>query len=92
MKIGVVGTGAVGGYFGGLLKKAGNDVVFLSRGKSLERMQEKGLKIECEVEDFTIDGIFTDHYQAFSDMDLLLFCVKATDTCDIAIKLQPVLK
>lgn len=92
MKIGVVGTGAVGGYFGGLLKKAGNDVVFLSRGKSLERMQEKGLKIEREVEDFTIDRIFTDHYQAFSDMDLLLFCVKATDTCDIAIKLQPVLK
>lgn len=92
MKIGVAGTGAVGGYFGGLLKKAGNDVIFLGRGKSLERMREKGLMIKSEWEDFTIDGIFTDQYEAFSEIDLLLFCVKATDTKDVAIHLQPFIK
>ncbi|MEH7086658.1 2-dehydropantoate 2-reductase [Neobacillus drentensis] len=91
-KIGVAGTGAVGGYFGGLLKKAGNDVIFLGRGKSLERMREKGLMIKSEWEDFTIDGIFTDQYEAFSEIDLLLFCVKATDTKDVAIHLQPFIK
>ena len=92
MKIGVAGTGAVGGYFGGLLKKAGHDVIFLARGKSLERMQEKGLMIESEGEDFAINGIFTDQYEAFSQIDLLLFCVKATNTKDVAIHLQPFLK
>ncbi|MEH7308832.1 ketopantoate reductase family protein [Neobacillus drentensis] len=92
MKIGVAGTGAVGGYFGGLLKKAGNDVVFLARGNNLERLQEKGLMIESEVGKFTTDGFFTDKYEAFSDIDLLLFCVKATDTNDVAIHLQPFLK
>lgn len=92
MKIGVAGTGAVGGYFGGLLDKAGNEVVFLARGKSLERMQEKGLMIESEVENFTIDGNFTDRYEAFSTIDLLLFCVKATNTTEVASNLLSVLK
>jgi 2-dehydropantoate 2-reductase len=92
MKIGVAGTGAVGGYFGGLLKKAGNEVVFLARGKSLERMQETGLMIESEVENFMIDGIFTDRYQDLSDIDLLLFCVKSTNTTEVASNLVPFLK
>jgi 2-dehydropantoate 2-reductase len=92
MKIGIAGTGAVGGYFGGLLKKAGNEVVFLARGKALERMQKEGLRIESEVETFTVEGTFTDQYESFSEIDLLLFCVKSTNTTEVATNFLPFLK
>jgi ketopantoate reductase len=43
MRITVVGTGAVGGYFGGRLAQAGEDVVFVARGAHLCALQEDGL-------------------------------------------------
>jgi 2-dehydropantoate 2-reductase len=92
MKIGVAGTGAVGGYFGGLLKKAGHEVVFLARGKNLERMQEKGLTIESETGNFQVSGTYTENPQSFSEIDLLLFCVKSTSTKEMATELFPILK
>ncbi|MDP4189332.1 MAG: 2-dehydropantoate 2-reductase N-terminal domain-containing protein, partial [Bacteroidota bacterium] len=46
MKIAVIGTGGVGGYFGGRLAKAGNDVTFLARGKHLEAMMSHGLIVQ----------------------------------------------
>ncbi|MDQ1146346.1 2-dehydropantoate 2-reductase [Bacillus sp. SORGH_AS 510] len=92
MKIGIAGTGAVGGYFGALLKRAGNEVIFLARGKNLERMKEKGLTVESEVETLTVEGIFTDNYEKFTDIDLLLFCVKSTDTVKVAEQFSPFLK
>src|SRR6185436_14962606 len=46
MRIAVIGAGGVGGYFGGRLAAAGNDVQFLARGNHLAAMREKGLRIE----------------------------------------------
>jgi 2-dehydropantoate 2-reductase len=92
MKIGVAGTGAVGGYFGGFLQKAGHDVVFLARGKHLKQMQEKGLTIESETGVHQVGGAFTENYQSLSDIDLLLFCVKSTSTIEVAEQLKPILK
>jgi len=45
MKIAVVGTGGVGGYFGGLLARAGHDVTFLARGAHLEAIRRDGLRL-----------------------------------------------
>ncbi|MBT2658187.1 ketopantoate reductase family protein [Bacillus sp. ISL-18] len=92
MKIGVAGTGAVGGYFGALLKKAGNEVTFLARGKRLERMRAEGLTVESEAGTFTVNGTFTEYYESFQDIDLLLFCVKSTDTTEVADRFAPFLK
>lgn len=92
MKIGVAGTGAVGGYYGGFLRKADNEVIFLSRGKSYETLKENGLRIESDSANFTINGVFTDQYTSFFDVDLVLFCVKSTDTLDVANALFPILK
>ncbi|CRK80952.1 ketopantoate reductase family protein [Neobacillus massiliamazoniensis] len=92
MKIGVAGTGAVGGYFGAMLQKAGNEVIFLARGNSLKCMVEKGLIVESEAETFSVEGTFTDRYESLSEVDLLLFCVKSTATKEVATKLQPYLK
>ena len=50
MKILVMGTGGVGGFFGGKLANAGYDVRFIARGKHLEAMKKDGLKIISETE------------------------------------------
>jgi 2-dehydropantoate 2-reductase len=92
MRVGVVGTGAVGGYFGACLSRAGNEVVFLARGTNLARLKASGLAIESEQGDFTASGIFTDSYDDLADADIVLFCVKATATEEVAIRLLPVLK
>lgn len=81
MRIGIVGTGAVGGYFGGKLKLAGFDVVFLSRGKTLAVLQKNGLKIEARGKVFTIkDALFTDDAKKLGKLDYILFTVKSYDT------------
>ena len=45
MRIAVMGTGAVGGYFGAKLAAAGHELVFIARGKHLEAMQREGLTV-----------------------------------------------
>ena len=45
MRIAVFGSGAVGGYFGGRLAQAGEDVIFIARGKHLDAMLTDGLKV-----------------------------------------------
>ena len=46
MKIAVMGTGALGGYFGGRLAEAGEDVTFIARGAQLAALRESGLSIQ----------------------------------------------
>jgi 2-dehydropantoate 2-reductase len=77
MRIAVIGTGGVGGYFGALLARVGHDVTFVARGAHLAAMQEGGLRI-----DSTLHGTFTVHSRAVEDttgvgaQDLVLFTVK----------------
>ena len=54
MRIAVVGVGAVGGYFGGRLAQAGHDVVFVARGRTLDRLRTDGLEVESGRGDFSI--------------------------------------
>ena len=42
MRVAVIGAGGVGGYFGGLLARAGHDVIFVARGAHLLAMQQRG--------------------------------------------------
>ena len=54
MKIAMIGAGAVGGYFGGRLAAAGHDVVFLARGKTLEVLRSKPLRVKSINGDFAV--------------------------------------
>lgn len=54
MKIAIFGSGGVGGYFGGLLARAGHDVTFIARGAHLQAIQESGLQVFSANGDFTI--------------------------------------
>lgn len=77
MKIAVVGSGAVGGYFGGRLAQAGHDVTFIARGAHLEAILQDGLHVESLQGDFTIHPAkATDRPEEIGTVDVVLCCVK----------------
>lgn len=88
----IMGTGGVGGYFGGLLAKAGFDVHFIARGAHLAAMQANGLAIESISGDFHIDPVHaTDDPSTIGTVDFVLFCVKLWDTESAGAACRPLL-
>jgi 2-dehydropantoate 2-reductase len=92
MKIGVVGAGGVGGYYGGRLAKAGSDVLLLARGKHLTAIRERGLRVRSPAEEFTVRVEASDDPAEIGPCDAVLFCVKSYDTEPAAALLDPLLK
>lgn len=90
MKILVMGTGGMGGYYGGLLAQQGHDVTFVARGEHLAAIQKNGLQVKSIHGDFTVSPArVTDELSEASQADLVLFCVKTYGTDDAAQKLRP---
>ncbi len=82
MKITIVGIGGVGGYIGGKLSKANNkdEIIFIARGKQLETIKEKGLKVLDEDKEFTIKPqITTDNPEHLGVFDLIIIATKSYD-------------
>ncbi len=78
MRIAIFGTGGVGGYFGGRLAQAGEDVTFIARGEHLFAIQTKGLKVDSLNGDFVIDPAkATDDVDEVGAVDLVIVGVKA---------------
>lgn len=93
MRIGIIGTGAVGGYFGAKLKLAGNDVVFLSRGENLKAMKKSGLQLKTAGKIYKIkDSVFTDNPAELGELDYILFTVKSYDTKSTARQIKNIIK
>ena len=86
MRFGVVGTGGVGGYFGGLLARAGLPVCYIARGNHLQALKEHGLTVDSvEPGRFHVrDACFTDDPAEAGPCDVILYCVK-TPSNDTAI-------
>lgn len=80
LKVAVVGVGAVGGYFGGLLAKGGADVSFIARGELLRALRAKGLTVKSGKGDFSIRIRATHDPAEVGPVNLVLFCVKSYDT------------
>ncbi len=80
MRIAVMGAGGVGGYFGGLLAKAGNPVTFIARGEHLRAIQSRGLRVVHNAGEFTVDAAATNRPEEVGPVDLVMFTVKAYDT------------
>ena len=77
MKIAVMGTGGVGGYFGGLLARAGHEVTFVARGAHLQAIRERGLRVESVNDgDFTVAGQALEDTAGAGAQELVLFTVK----------------
>lgn len=91
MRIAVMGTGAVGGYFGARLAAAGQDVAFIARGSHLEAMRKEGLRLKSVQGDFHVRALFTSDPREVGPVDLVLFCVKSYDTESAAATLAPMI-
>ena len=89
MDIAVMGSGGVGGYFGGMLAKAGHGVTFIARGDHLRAMQSSGLRVVHHGGEFTVAAKVTDAPEIVGPVDLVLFCVKAYDTEPAIAALEP---
>lgn len=78
MRITIIGTGGVGGYFGARMAQAGNDVTFIARGKHLEAMNSQGLQVKSINGDFHLDKVkATSDIEKSGRADLVVLAVKA---------------
>ena len=91
MRIVIMGTGGMGGYYGGLLARQGNDVTFVARGAHLEAIQKTGLQVKSIHGDFTISPAkATDDPAALETPELILFCTKTYGTDEAVQKIRPI--
>ena len=92
MKVAVIGTGGVGGYFGGLLAQAEHEVTFIARGAHLQAIKENGLRVESQLDGtFTVPGNATDNTAELEEQDLVLFTVKMYHNLDAIKHLAPMI-
>lgn len=92
MRIVVFGTGGVGGYFGGRLAQAGEDVTFIARGAMLEALVTRGLRVDSIKGDFSLGRVrATDHPSTAGHADVILVCVKAWQVPEVAALMPPML-
>ena len=92
MRFAVYGTGGVGGYFGGRLARAGEDVTFIARGAHLDAIRADGLRVGSVHGDFTIaDAKATDTPGEVGPVDAVLVAVKAWQVPEIAPSIKPLI-
>ncbi len=91
MKILIVGTGGVGGFYGGMLAKAGHDVTFLARGQHYQEIRQAGLSIKSVVGDFKIHPAqVISSLTEVNSPELILLCVKTYDLEKVAKELASI--
>jgi 2-dehydropantoate 2-reductase len=90
MRIAVFGAGGVGGYFGGRLALAGEDVVFIARGAHLQAMRDRGLRVESLKGNFSLSSAqATDDPAQVGPVDVVLMAVKAWQVSEAAQAIRP---
>lgn len=90
-RVAVVGAGAVGGYFGGIMARAGASVVMIGRPAFVEAVNAKGLFLDTAKFQETVRVAASTELSAVRDADIVLFCVKTTDTATTARELATLL-
>ena len=93
MKIAVMGSGGVGGFYGARLAKGGADVTFIARGAHLEAMRARGLRVESPlIGDFVLPEVkVTDDPASIGPVDLVFITVKSYALTDAARAIGPLI-
>ena len=89
MKVAVMGAGAVGCYYGAMLARAGHEVVLIGRPSHVEAVRANGLRLETKAFDEQVPLDASTDASAVQGADLVLFCVKSTDTESAAAQVRP---
>src|SRR4051812_36936191 len=79
MRFAILGSGAVGGYYGARLARAGHDVTFIARGAHLAAIRARGLQIRSPLGDFVVNAPAEDDPSSVGPVDVILVSVKAYD-------------
>ena len=92
MKFAIFGTGGVGGYFGGRLAQAGEDVTFIARGRHLSVIQQTGLSVDSIRGDFVVNPAkATDSTQSVGAVDVVFLAIKAWQLDDAILQMKPLI-
>lgn len=91
MQIAIMGAGAVGCYYAALLARAGHAVTLIGRTNHVEAIHREGLILETASRRETFEVSASVDVSALKDAELVLFCVKATDTETAGAAMAPVL-
>jgi 2-dehydropantoate 2-reductase len=92
MKIAIMGIGGVGGYYGGLLAKAGHEITFIARGKHLDAIVQKGLEVKSVFGDFQIrPALATDNPARVGPVEMVIFATKTYHTDEAARSILPMI-
>ena len=92
MRIAVIGAGGIGGYFGGRLAEAGEDIFFIARGRTLQSLQSGGLRVESPKGNLVIPDVrVTNDPAEVGPVDAVVVAVKAWQVTDVAPSLRPLL-
>jgi 2-dehydropantoate 2-reductase len=89
MKIAVMGAGAVGCYYGGMLARAGHEVVLIGRPQHVEAMRRQGLLLDTQTFRAHVPVRAATEADAVAGAGLVLCCVKSTDTQAAAQAMAP---
>lgn len=92
LKVTVMGAGAVGSFFGGMLARAGHTVTLIARPQHVEGIRTHGLRMETKMFDEHVRLRASAGPEAVQGADLVLFCVKSMDTESAGAQIQPHLR
>ena len=92
MKIAIFGAGAIGGYLGARLAKAGVDVTLIARGPHLAAIRENGLTLHTLTDSFTVRPRATDDPAQAGEQDFVFLTIKANSAPAIAASIAPMLR
>ena len=93
MRIAILGSGAVGGYYGARLARTGHDVTFIARGAHLAAIRERGLEIRSPaLGDFTARARAEEDTARVGAVDLVIVAVKAYDNTTALPMIEPMLE
>ena len=92
MHIAVMGAGAVGCYYGGLLARAGHTVTLIARPQHVQAIAAQGLRLQTATSDEHIALQASADVRAIAHADLVLFCVKSSDTEVAGEQMRPHLR
>lgn len=93
MRIAVFGAGSVGGYFGGRLAQAGEEVIFIARSEHLKAIQSQGLRVDSPKGDFVIHPAnATSNPAEVGAVDVVILGVKAWQVPEAARQMAPLLR
>src|SRR5580692_8698578 len=92
MRFLIAGAGAIGGYIGAVLARAGEDVTLFARGPHLEAMRARGLRVTGAEGDFEVHPRVIGDLQEAGAVDVIFLGVKAHGLTQLAPQIKPLIR